>query len=318
MGSEASVDILKSELYNHFKPEDNHDSGGDKNNYLCIKNKYFTAHVKLLPFMSHNDSDDDLPLPLDQKEDGVLLVFSSRSMMQLDALTELHDSLPNAGDTLRLCISTSVGSTIGSGSGMTEKEYEDQYAQRVLWCLDRGYEYVEVDLSEDGLTTGFDVREKDGFARVVEAMGGTVWSSAKMTESKVKARNNIIQVTKDVEKKVDVDGAEDNECTSEMSANDNVVDISKEVSHGAIEPLPQEPNTGEDKDEEKKDEVAIIDEIENVMKEAKRIRESAINNDMSDDERRQRAGDAANMLMGLLDQMGFDEDEGEDDSSDEE
>ena len=42
---------------------------------------------------------------------------------------------------------------------------------------------MEVDLSEEGLRGGFfDVREKDGFARVVEAIGGTVWSSAVMTD----------------------------------------------------------------------------------------------------------------------------------------
>ena len=43
------------------------------------------------------------------------------------------------------------------------------------------------------------------------------------------------------------------------------------------------------------------------------------NHDMSDDERRERAGNAADVLMGLLDQLGFD-DEGDDDcdSSDEE
>ena len=50
---------------------------------------------------------------------------------------------------------------------------------------------MEVDLSEEGLRGGFDVREKDGFARVVEAIGGTVWSSAVMTDAKKNAQRNM-------------------------------------------------------------------------------------------------------------------------------
>ena len=48
------------------------------------------------------------------------------------------------------------------------------------------------------------------------------------------------------------------------------------------------------------------------MKEAQRIREAAEGNDMSgDDERRERAGNAADMLMGLLYQLAFDDDDDE-------
>ena len=47
----------------------------------------------------------------------------------------------------------------------------------MLWCLDRGYEYVEVDVTPEGMTGGFEERDKDGYARVVEAIGTCMWSS---------------------------------------------------------------------------------------------------------------------------------------------
>ena len=50
---------------------------------------------------------------------------------------------------------------------------------------------MEVDLSKEGLRGGFDVHEKDGFARVVEAIGVTVWSSAGMTDAKKNAQRNM-------------------------------------------------------------------------------------------------------------------------------
>jgi hypothetical protein len=52
--------------------------------------------------------------------------------------------------------------------------------------LDHGYEYVEADLTEYGRSLGHSNREKEGFARIVEAVGNTVWSTAKMHPRKVR------------------------------------------------------------------------------------------------------------------------------------
>ena len=52
-----------------------------------------------------------------------------------------------------------------------------------------------------------------------------------------------------------------------------------------------------------------------MVKEAKRIREASHSGNLADEERRARAGNAAEMLMGILGQMGFDEDDDNDDSS---
>ena len=67
------------------------------------------------------------------------------------------------------------------------KMHEESYGT----SLDRWYEYVEVDLRKEVLRGGFDVHEKDGFARVVEAIGVTVWSSAGMTDAKKNAQRNM-------------------------------------------------------------------------------------------------------------------------------
>jgi hypothetical protein len=131
LGSETSVDILKTELLHHFKPNNEKNSDGSTTNEvnLCVKNKYFTAQVQIAPFHE--------ALQAGQKEDGILLVFPSASIptSQTKSLTQIHDSLVDSGDTLRLCISTFVGE---QQHKQTEKEYEEQYAQRVLWCLDQG------------------------------------------------------------------------------------------------------------------------------------------------------------------------------------
>jgi len=271
--------------------------------------------VQLLPF--HHEQQDQDQIQALNKEDGILLIFPSDT--HIDSLTQIHDN--QLGDTLRLCISTSA-------KPMTiTKEYEELYSQRVLWCLDRGYEYVEVDLSEDGLTRGFDDREKDGFARVVEAMGGTVWSSAVMGKKKNNNNNqmNIAQTLLDHCEDEDIHKtkeAKETETEETKAVKEEAAERNKDVQVAKgreVQLVPgMEPSEliSEAVSEETKDEV-VLDNIEGVMKEAKRIREASKNGELSDQDRRDRAGNAAEMLMGLLDQMGFDDDEGEgEDSSD--
>ena len=312
-GSEIAISILKDHLSNHFPSQ----SSQSQSQHLQISNKYFTAQVHLLPFHEQQDQDQIQTL---NKEDGILLIFPSST--HIENLTLIHDEIPQdkLGDTLRLCISTSAKPII------ITKEYEVLYSQRVLWCLDRGYEYVEVDLSEEGLGRGFDDREKDGFARVVEAMGGTVWSSAVMIGKKEKSNNNIsiaqtlldhcddedVHNTKEEGKKkavlIEEEAAEKN--TDVQVAKDEIFQLVPDMEQSEII---------SEVSEETKDEV-VLDNIEGVMKEAKIIREASKTGKLSDRERRDRAGNAAELLMGLLGQMGFDDDddEGEDSSDDDE
>jgi hypothetical protein len=53
-------------------------------------------------------------------------------------------------------------------------------------------------------------------------------------------------------------------------------------------------------------------ELELLMKEATRIRDMSRNGDLSDDDRRKRATDAATLMMGLMEQMGIDDTDGDD------
>ena len=53
--------------------------------------------------------------------------------------------------------------------------------------------------------------------------------------------------------------------------------------------------------------------LEQALGEAKRVREASKSNSMSDEERRERAGDVAAQLMGLLDELGLGEDDSDDD-----
>jgi hypothetical protein len=73
----------------------------------------------------------------------------------------------------------------------------------------------------------------------------------------------------------------------------------------------QQPETNdqpaEEEEEELKHEMAFH-QLESVLSEAKLIREASKNNAMSDEERRERAGETAMKIMGLLDGMGFDDD----------
>jgi hypothetical protein len=56
----------------------------------------------------------------------------------------------------------------------------------------------------------------------------------------------------------------------------------------------------------------VFDKMEGVLKQAKEIRVAAKNGTMTDDERRERAGDAALALVNLMGQFGM---EGDDESS---
>jgi hypothetical protein len=62
----------------------------------------------------------------------------------------------------------------------------------------------------------------------------------------------------------------------------------------------------------RQDEEVAFHQLERMLTEARCIREASRSSQMSDEERRARAGDAAMKLMGLLDQLGFDDDDDDD------
>ena len=128
LGSETTIDILKTELFHSFQTDSEsskHDPKEEKAQIVAqtvaqtqkqiqslhVINKYFTADVQLIEIdkvtvtsnadntdgdgNTHTDNHADAIMS-DRKEDGILLVFPSNSIgiTQMDALTEFHDSFP--------------------------------------------------------------------------------------------------------------------------------------------------------------------------------------------------------------------------------
>ena len=316
-GNDLPISIVKKHLTRHFpsqettvNPKDFTDDTDDTDAddeltpvKLFIENKYFQADL-MLEHWDHNHPKHDTII---RNHDGILLIFNHFNT-SIDTLTEIHNQIchhttkEDVGDALRLCISTSPDVIEPT------KANEELYSQRVLWCLDRGYEYVEVDLSEEGMKVRPDVREKDGFDRVVEAIGSTVWRSAIM-----KHRN----VTSALLDTAAGDGQEQQEQQQEQHVS---VHVSTEETTSTLEEkrLNEEPTVIKiSPSKETKSEEVLMNEFEHLMNEAKKIRQASKNGDLSDQERRDRAGNAAQMLMGLLDQMGFDDDDYDDSSGEE-
>lgn len=319
---------------------------------ISISNRYFSAQVILA------EIGDPLLLPHDDgacaawTEDGIVLVFDSllsnpkvptSISASFDAMEAVHDravAADTAGDLLRLCVGILSKNLLFNNNDLSEKEYEQEYSRRVLWCLDRGYEYVEADLSEEGVLQGHDGRDKDGFARIVEAVSGTVWSSAIMEKRK----------------KHELQESYSRDATATTQLKDAAAAAATEIgSYEPPDPLKLPPvlsSEESDEEREKKARAALLaDEadaavhethiddtdskdtemafrqreeveqeralsaLEGSLKEATRLRELSKAGQLSDDERRKRAGDAAMLIMDMMGHMGLEGASSDDDES---
>ena len=315
---------------------------------LTISNRYFDANVMLLGTNESNttnlNNEEEEVIAI---EDGIMLIFDASLSTSFDILSTHHTtavSNSQAGELLRLCIGTSYGpSPLSNGT----KSSEEEYSRRVLWCLDHGYEYVEVDLTKEGMKRGFNDRDKDGFARVIEAIGSCMWSSHVMKPRNVAVGSSVggsgtkekLDSTSTTEASTAKDFPKNNDANNNISAKDNdkeeeelsetsttassLPDDYAEREKAAISSLmkdmnieeqssnPQQDQQQQQQHEDKKEEMAFH-QLESVISEARLLREASKSNSMSDDERRARAGDTAMKLMGLLGSMGFDGDDSTD------
>ena len=304
--------LLRSSITNHFQnnaalSKSSSSKNGDKYEqfHLVISNRYFDASVI---FAGLNESTDDVVITSAEEsvvEDGIILVFdSSPSASQdvcFDSLSALHvnaEKTIGLGDSLRLCVGVSLGpSPLADGS----KACEEEYSRRVLWCLERGYEYVEADMSPIGMESGHDERDKDGFARILEAISSCMWSSHVM--KKRSEPNNE-----------DSNNANDDTKLSDHKRSDS--EREKAALANLMEGVDQGNNAKDTTQEMKRQEMAF-QELESVIADAKNIREASQNNSMSDEERRKRAADTALRMMDLFEKLGFEGDHDEDYDSDE-
>lgn len=346
-GDPACATLLREALASHLREAlkgNDDDDGTDAaaststTTTLTLTNRYFSARVRLA------STDDDRGEG--DAEDGVVLAWpdaqdGEAALQRLAAWHEEAEAAGRCGDTLRLCAAvTAVDSgSSSSTTKRTENEEEDEYARRVLWCLDRGYEYVErTDLSATGVASGFDVREKEGFARVVEAVEATVWSGAVMRKRTTRRTTNVptTMTTATAESSAYVPPApvvrrrptEDNNeppTNSSNTSNNNTGraegekndDANREES--ALRSL--RANVVEEKSDGDGDgdggrTASVMDGLDSAVQEASRVRQQAKEGALTDEERRQRAGDVATRLMSLLGVMDDDEEDSDDDNND--
>ena len=373
------------------------DPDAARQHHLHLSNRYFSAQVALYDVDTSDNNDkyysilsdnkeDEFQFPQPWKEDGIVLVIGEQeNHLQHEhhhhhptdfetALEPLHQRAvanDRAGDLLRLCIvvtNTSKGDDDVDDSNNPEQQDPD-FSQRVLWCLDRGYEYVgQVDLSSDGCLQGHDERDKSGFARIVEAIRGTVWSSAVMQTSTQQKLQNSYQQDKEallMNTKKKKDGTSSDEqatpFTESSQANESLyVPPSMPLVDGGspLQTLPLTPeqvqaqqereeqarvviweqsnlhNSGDDhvthppagstlqqqqqqQQQNNQNDERYFDQLEHALLQAKQIRELSQSGQLSDEDRRQRAGDAAMLLMNLMNYHGGGGDGEDDDSLDE-
>eukprot|EP00531_Pseudo-nitzschia_arenysensis_P015778 CAMPEP_0116157380 /NCGR_PEP_ID=MMETSP0329-20121206/23314_1 /TAXON_ID=697910 /ORGANISM="Pseudo-nitzschia arenysensis, Strain B593" /LENGTH=346 /DNA_ID=CAMNT_0003654485 /DNA_START=48 /DNA_END=1088 /DNA_ORIENTATION=- len=315
-----SAELLRNAVTSFFRRTD--DDKGESDSNFAIRNKYFNANVVL------KNTEDQEETAADVKEDGIILVFDAvrsnpdgsdegggASFNSLQAAHQKALSNNDCGDLLRLCVGVSLSDL--SPEEIRGKNHEKEYSRRILWCLDNGYEYIEADLSEDGQQKGHNDRDKDGFARIIEAIEGTVWSSAAMSTSKSTQLKDSLAETKQKMEKLKSSSAKDEENPyippdpSLMKIPKlEVEDVTKRKpgettdSAAAIFGLKDDPNgmDAEDLDADK-----LFSQMESVLKDAQQIRKEGHN--LSDEERRERAGNAAMALVNLMGQFGLDEDD---------
>ena len=287
-----------------------------KDGYIFnIQNKYFHAKVNLESFSiitTHPNNDvqeEDKEDPL-KAQDGIILLIDHHHPNAISTiLTPMNQSATatGSGDTLRLCVSILPISP--PSKKVTSKEEEDLYSERVLWCLDHGYEYIEkVDLSSIGIQQGFEEREKEGFARVVEAIQSTIWSTASRHQVKKMMNHQQkehLQDQIDLEKSILRKDNDDNNLDEEESTNEktttNDSSIQKQTNQTKVSDILQQiaPPIQEHSE-------AQFHHLDSLLQQVNQIRQATKANadTISDKERRTRAADIAIKLLDVLDLSG--------------
>eukprot|EP00934_Nitzschia_sp_Nitz4_P000103 Nitzschia sp. Nitz4//scaffold102_size76354//54677//55708//NITZ4_005638-RA/size76354-processed-gene-0.25-mRNA-1//1//CDS//3329532267//103//frame0 len=306
--------LLRTALVDYFEESAKTDSSysGDSSR-LTIANKYFRAKVAL------EDIQSPVPPSEPSKEDGIILVFDSlhsnpdrtvseSAAVHFDALDGAHEQAGD-GELLRLCVGVSL--TPLSSQEIRGANADQEYSRRILWCLDRGYEYVEADLSKEGLAKGHEERDKEGFARIVEAIQGTVWSSAIMAKAKTKELQTSYE---EANAQLNTEFEDKEEENPYIPPNPSLLasyvpsEPPKDLQDVILSPddVGPEEMAALRKDMETEN---LFDRMEGVIRQASQIREASKAGTMTDDERRDKASEAAMALVNLMSQFGMDDDD---------
>lgn len=351
-----SAKLLRTALVSYFQQSSTSNSTSmsetvdeKSGSTMTISNKYFSANVILEDISSTSSSSSSTATLPQSKEDGIILVFdalhsnpdrpitsnnntSNSNITTFDSLSMAHTQAEtdhSAGDLLRLCVGVSMMPL--TPEEIRGKHADKEYSRRILWCLDRGYEYVEADISQDGQAKGHDERDKEGFARIVEAIQGTVWSSAVMSKPKVKELEESYQAeTKALQE------PENPYIPPDPSNFKGFTTTTKEVNNNSLPSSLAEPTSSskdvdisglvldpstmgpEETAEVRKDleTEKLFEKMEGVIREATQIREASKNGTLSDEQRREKASEAAMALVNLMSQFGLEDDEEDGDELD--
>lgn len=330
--------MLRNSILDFFARQQGADAV-PSNDTFCVSNKYFDAQVLLRGIEESSNNDTTTTANVQQgappKEDGIILVFDAAksnpdlvvdTAASFGSLGMVHDEAVKhgAGDLLRLCVGVTIGPM--QAAELRGQAYEKEYARRINWCLDdgRGYEYVECDLSPEAIVQGHEAHDKEGFARVIEAISGTMWSSAVMNKTKKTAlkqsyQEESAQIAEQENDYVPPDPSMllgDEEAREERARQaileQRGIEQEGQVQLGGQENENPAQNSQQQREREQE---RMFDNLESALRQASSIREMSRAGELSDDDRRKRAGDAADLLMTLMQQAGVDDESEEEEEA---
>ena len=346
---DARVTLLGlDEAYSHVSGDD---SGVDAVDDADQHHHYHHEDGFILIFNDNNNDDDDDDADTTRNSDAITFDSLDRIHSKIDAPRKIshgndnnntHTVVEGVGELLRLCIGTTTTMSNNTKQKITT---EDEYSRRIIWCLDHGYEYIQVDLSQkDWKTIGFHERDKDGYARVIEAIETCMWSCHVMKTTSLPKSNEMVEEAQEERKEMEEKVAAGQASTNTTLPDDTereaaaMASLMNGMTHENDDESPpssssheegngklrnQQPLPSQSAQTNRRDEELAFHQLEQLLTEAKSIREASTSNTLSDEERRERAGDTALKLMELLDHLGLDDaddddEEEEDDSEDEE
>jgi hypothetical protein len=138
---------------------------------LSIQNKYFDADL-----VCHGVStkeEDDAHVDAAEYEGTIIVVPAEEQFLGSSKLATLGASCNETGHEFKAFV------LLKSDSTETDPALDNQSTME--WCLDHGFEYIEVDISD--LIAGWQDREKDGLPRLMEAINSVMWSSCRRKSS---------------------------------------------------------------------------------------------------------------------------------------
>ena len=285
---------------------------------LSVSNKYFSAAVAVTvnPTVS---------------SDGLILAFSSSSALSAVASELASPAHGDSGGEFKIL--AHIASSSEEEASLRRSQYpetdgaEDTLAMK---ALDAGWEYCIVRL--DDLSLGMSDREKEGFARVVEAVDMSCWSGR---VEKGKAAVNTSAKREELEMDVNapppapggegevekVEGAAETTeqppappPSSSASAESPVEDF-ESASAALLSALTAQGSASGGSSSVEEDN-AMADQLEKLMASVGQIREKSMTGGFkTDEERKKAAAEAAEKMMGM---MGMDKDDFWDEAAGEE